>query len=78
LYALAWYSDYRAQQGISLQSRLVGFSEYVVKGKLIIFLAILGLMCVTITGGLGGVMVFGPDADPFFKPIYQLLMKIKL
>jgi uncharacterized membrane protein len=78
LYALTWYADHRAQQGVSLQSRLVRFSQFIVKGKLIILLVLLGLMCVTITGGLGGVMVFGPDADPFFKPIYQLLMKIKL
>lgn len=77
-YALTWYADYRAQHGISLQSKLVTVSEFVVKGKLVILLAILGLICVTITGGLGGVMVFGPDADPFFKPIYELLMKIKL
>ncbi len=74
LYLITWYADYRAQQGIILQSKLVAVSKFVVKGKLAILLSLLGLMCVTITGGLGGVMVFGPEADPFFKPIYNILL----
>lgn len=44
------------------------------KPALLILLAIVGLIAITITGGLGGVLVFGPDADPFFKVIYQLLL----
>lgn len=50
-------------------------ARLVVETKLAIFLAFAGLICVTITGGLGGAMAFGPDADPFFRPIYNLLLK---
>lgn len=37
-----------------------------------ILLAIIGLIAVSITGALGGVMVYGVDADPFGKFIYSL------
>lgn len=73
-YALAWYSDYMNQNGVVLDSKIVKFAKEIVKNYLVIILALLGLACVTITGGLGGVMVFGPDADPFFKPIYNVLL----
>lgn len=46
----------------------------VINTPLIILLAIIGLIVITITGGLGGVMVYGLDADPFFKLIYNLLL----
>ncbi len=51
----------------------VGFAKFVVETKLVILLALAGLLFITITGGLGGIMVFGPSADPFFGFIYQLL-----
>lgn len=39
----------------------------------IILLAILGLVAITITGGLGGAMVYGTNFDPFMAPIFKLL-----
>ena len=33
----------------------------------------LGLVAVTITGALGGALVYGPDVDPFVSLIYRLL-----
>jgi uncharacterized membrane protein len=36
------------------------------------FLALAGLATVTITGGLGGAIVYGPDIDPVVKFIYGL------
>jgi len=35
-------------------------------------LALVGLIAVSITGALGGIMVYGVDADPFGKFIYSL------
>ncbi len=35
-------------------------------------IALIGLMAITITGGLGGVIVYGPDVDPFASFIYNL------
>ena len=73
-YALIWYARYRAESGIILKSRFVKLAQWVVNGKAVILLAILGFISVTITGGLGGAMVYGPDADPFFKPIYNFII----
>lgn len=36
--------------------------------------AILGIVCITITGGLGAYMVFGPDVDPFVRFIANLVL----
>lgn len=35
-------------------------------------LAILGILCLTITGALGGALVYGPDVDPIVSFIYHL------
>lgn len=51
----------------------LNIAKFVVETKLVILLALAGLICITITGGIGGAMVFGPDADPFFKPMYMFL-----
>ena len=53
----------------------VKVSRFVLESPIVILLALAGLACITITGGLGGVMVHGPDADPFFRPIYHFLLQ---
>lgn len=35
-------------------------------------LAFIGLVCLTITGGLGAALVYGPNVDPFVSVIYHL------
>lgn len=35
-------------------------------------IAVLGLAAITITGGLGGAIVYGPNVDPFVSAIYSL------
>jgi uncharacterized membrane protein len=35
-------------------------------------LALAGVVAITMTGGLGAAMVYGPDIDPFVKIIYNL------
>jgi len=37
-------------------------------------LAILGLITITITGGLGAAIVYGPDVDPFVNFIYKIFI----
>jgi len=34
--------------------------------------ALIGAVCLTITGALGGAMVYGPTSDPFVSFIYTL------
>lgn len=36
-------------------------------------LALVGLVSIVITGGLGGAMVYGTDFDPLMRPIFKLL-----
>ncbi len=41
---------------------------------LIVLLALFGLMMVTVTGALGGAMVYWPDADPAVSVIYDIVV----
>lgn len=41
---------------------------------IMIALALFGLAAVTITGSLGGAIVYGPDADPIVNAIYTFFM----
>ncbi len=52
--------------------KILTFLERIVLQKYVVILfAILGLTFITITGGLGGAMVYGPDADPAVSLIYH-------
>lgn len=42
---------------------------------LVPILAVAGLVAVFVTGALGGALVYGPEADPFVKVVYSLLIK---
>ena len=72
-YLFAWVGRERQVQSKFWQM-WVGCGERIVGSRWIIALAILGFVCVTSAGGIGGAMVFGPDADALFKPIYNLLI----
>jgi uncharacterized membrane protein len=52
---------------------LLILAHFFVETPFVIFMALAGLICVTITGGLGGIMVYGPGADPFFGFVYHLM-----
>lgn len=56
----------------SILSVLAYLFEFVTRGKLILFFALFGLIAITITGGLGGALVYGPDIDPVVSFIYDL------
>src|SRR3989339_487836 len=47
----------------------------ILKTPLKYLLALLGLVSITITGALGGALVYGPNVDPLVKIIYRLLIK---
>lgn len=50
-------------------------AERLQKPHILIPLAMIGLLLVTITGALGGAIVYGPDADPIVSFIYHLLIQ---
>lgn len=49
------------------------YSNFVLKSSVIVTLSLLGLALVTITGGLGGAMVYDTHLDPLMAPIFKIL-----
>lgn len=47
-------------------------ARFVLDTRLLPLLALLGLIAITITGGLGAAIVYGPDVDPIVRVIYHL------
>lgn len=59
---------------ISPITKLFIFLEKILTNKgIFVLLAILGLLSISLTGLLGGVIVYGDTADPLAKPILQIL-----
>lgn len=48
--------------------------NYFAESFIMILPALVGLVCIVITGALGGALVYGPDIDPFVRIIYDLVM----
>jgi len=57
--------------GLSL---LVRTAKILVETPLIYLLAILGLIAITVTGALGGAIVYGSDIDPIVSYVYKILI----
>lgn len=51
----------------------VSIRRMIFKTPVVLLLAFAGLITLTITGALGGIMVFGPDVDPVASFINKLL-----
>lgn len=73
-YALVWINKEKQIQN-NLWQTAVNCARGIVESKLIVILALLGLISVTITGGFGGIMAYGEGADPFFTYFYKLFIK---
>lgn len=54
---------------------VLGWARPAAKSLLVPILALVGLVCVTVTGALGGAIVYGPDIDPVVSFVYKLLVK---
>lgn len=50
-------------------------SSFILRTPVIIVLSLVGLAFITITGGLGGIMVHGSEADPFFGAVYKMFFE---
>jgi uncharacterized membrane protein len=50
-------------------------SRWLLNSVYLPLIALLGLILITITGALGGSIVYGPDIDPFAKFVYNFLIK---
>jgi uncharacterized membrane protein len=49
------------------------YSKFILRPYIIIPLALIGLAAVTITGALGGALVYGTNFDPLMAPIFKML-----
>ena len=57
----------------TLWNALLFLKRLIVDSGFIVLFAIVGLVFISITGALGGAMVYGVDTDPFVRFIYNLL-----
>jgi uncharacterized membrane protein len=74
-YAVGWLEKELETRGAS--ARMVGAASrlraLVLDTPLAAILALVGLVCVTVTGALGGAIVYGSDIDPVVKFITALV-----
>lgn len=78
IYLISWINKSEFNQRIQVSSignqwnKVVVIVNRILNSSFIILLALIGLVLITITGGLGGAIVYGPDIDPIVNFIYHL------
>ncbi len=78
LYLISWISRSEFSQKISASKvgwvwdKKVFWANRILNSSLMIILALAGLIAITITGALGGAIVYGPEVDPIVSSIYHL------
>lgn len=76
--ALAYASAWLLREWAALPEawkRRLAWHRKVTESPFAAVLALCGLVAVTVTGALGGAMVYGPDIDPIVSILYKLLVK---
>lgn len=86
LYAIAWINRTNIRNNPIVQKIFITpieklwvfatkITDYILSNNLImIIIGIIGLATITITGALGGAIVYGPKVDPVVNFIYNLVM----
>lgn len=80
IYAVTWINKSSWQSKIAnskvtvLWNKITNIINYFNKPIIVISLAVIGLITITITGALGGAIVYGPNIDPIVKFFYNLVM----
>lgn len=74
LYFLAWIKPQVKSKNNLLQF-VFSVEHFIFEKNILIPVAFVGLILITITGALGGIIVFGPGIDPFSKILFNLLLK---
>ena len=81
LYIIAWIHKEKPHFFASFQFLAVRWllvcriARIVFSPAVLVILAVLGLCAISITGALGGAIVYGPDFDPFSKFVYGLFVE---
>ena len=56
---------------INLKTGIFRFVNAVLQSPFLILMALAGLAAITITGALGGAVVYGPNIDPVVSAVYR-------
>jgi uncharacterized membrane protein len=78
LYAIVWINKTTLKDKLEHFKTWIYLSNYsmvIINSPLIAVVALIGLVMITITGALGGAIVFGPDVDPAAKFFYQMFVQ---
>lgn len=68
-----WFQNHKSHHFIiSIWPTISGIIKFILKPWVVVLLAIIGLIAVSITGALGGAIVYGPDIDPIVNFTYHL------
>lgn len=71
-----WGFSSRFQQGwLKLWTIASRYKTFILKPRIVVTLAVLGLLLVLTTGGLGAILVYGPENDPFTQLLYKLIFR---
>lgn len=60
---------------IPLWQLVTKVQKIILETKLIFLIALIGLIAISITGALGGIIVYGQNLDPFTNIIYNVFVK---
>ncbi len=52
---------------------LIALTDRILRGSIVLPLALAGLFLITVTGALGGAIAYGPDIDPIVSAIYNII-----
>lgn len=78
LYLISWINKSELNQKISISSfgsywnKVVTLVNTILNSNFMLLIALVGLVVITITGALGGAIVYGPEVDPIVSVIYHL------
>jgi len=82
LYFISWIKKSNLGFVKKLQNNIIWIyllklQTFVLDTYLIIILAFIGLLLISVTGALGGIIAFGPDTDPLTKFLFKFLLASK-
>lgn len=73
LYILAWAGRENMLDRLPLLRKYLPVIEKIIASRWMILAGFIGLGLITLTGTLGGILVYGPNVDPVAGAVYKLL-----
>lgn len=73
VYAVEWY--YRERKNKNMNGVFKTVHKFLYRPDVLFMMALAGIISVTVTGALGGLMVHGPENDPMTKLLFEVFFK---